>query len=342
MNYIVDTSEFEVFKGTDNKNIKGYRVKYKNEYYKDRLDSGGFVESKNNLSQDGNCRIIDQAACIEEANISQNACVRGESIIMGRARIYGNATIGDCDVTEYELIYHSARISGDSLIGGRVHVTSGVIYNSIITGDKAYITAVGYYAEGPVGVIDCELSGSIHFHNVHLIKNIKSDKNLLFGKGACVLDNDEYFFMEMSNITICVYRFHTGNVFLAYSPGNGGYGDYEWNEFYKKRHKLGIEGIDEALASLIVEKVEKVVLPKWSCIRNGVHYKFKILRKGDYYRFYNENRVSSDEVILISVDQDIRQPLDINDFKNKTGDAISGIPSNIIDQAIRVLFQCFS
>lgn len=54
----------------------------------DKGDKGGFVESEENLSHDGNCWVCD------------NAKVYGNAVVRGDAKVYGNAKVGgDAKVT---------------------------------------------------------------------------------------------------------------------------------------------------------------------------------------------------------------------------------------------------
>ncbi|UNF41231.1 hypothetical protein MNL09_03795 [Bartonella krasnovii] len=56
-------------------------------------DLGGFIESENNLSHDGNCWVYDNALVLNPAYIYENAKISDKAIIMGF--VYGNAHICD-------------------------------------------------------------------------------------------------------------------------------------------------------------------------------------------------------------------------------------------------------
>lgn len=56
-------------------------------------DIGGWVESYDNLSQEGNCWIYDDAKVYHKATISDNAEIHGKAEIYDYAKIYQNASV---------------------------------------------------------------------------------------------------------------------------------------------------------------------------------------------------------------------------------------------------------
>lgn len=64
-------------------------------------DLGGFVQSEENLSQEGQCWVANNAVAAEESYISGDAimwdysCARGCAVISGKSRIGGEAIIED-------------------------------------------------------------------------------------------------------------------------------------------------------------------------------------------------------------------------------------------------------
>jgi len=67
-------------------------------------DLGGFIEKEENLSQDGNAWVYDDARVYGNAQIYGNACVYDS------ARVYGNARVSD-----------NARVYGDAQVYGNAH-----------------------------------------------------------------------------------------------------------------------------------------------------------------------------------------------------------------------------
>ncbi len=65
---------------------------------------GGFLESENNLSQFGNCRVLDNAQVYGDALVSKNARVSDNALVSGNARVSDNARVyGDSIVTKNPL-----------------------------------------------------------------------------------------------------------------------------------------------------------------------------------------------------------------------------------------------
>jgi hypothetical protein len=56
-------------------------------------DVGGWVESEDNLSHEGEAWIRDSARVYGSALIAENALVTGEAHVSGRAVVFGNAQI---------------------------------------------------------------------------------------------------------------------------------------------------------------------------------------------------------------------------------------------------------
>ena len=70
---------------------------------------GGYIESENNLTQNGNAWVRDDACVCGDAQVCGNACVCGNARVYGNAQVYGNAYVyGNACVCG------NARVSGNS------------------------------------------------------------------------------------------------------------------------------------------------------------------------------------------------------------------------------------
>ena len=104
------------------------KVLYRIEALKDfceikKGDKGGFVESEDNLSHEGNAWVTDDArvydnACVyndarlsDNSRVYDNACVYGTSCVYDDARVYGNARV-----------YGTARVTDDACVCGTARV----------------------------------------------------------------------------------------------------------------------------------------------------------------------------------------------------------------------------
>ena len=69
-------------------------------------DKGGYVESEDNLSHDGDCWIYDNARVFGKAWVFGNARVFDNAQIFDNARVYGNAEVfGDARVFDDAWVY---------------------------------------------------------------------------------------------------------------------------------------------------------------------------------------------------------------------------------------------
>ena len=87
-------------------------------------DLGGWVESEDNLSQEGECWIFHEAKVFELAEVRLNAKIHDNARIFDRAcvqndaEIYENATIKNC-----ARIRDKAKIHGDVVVSGNADIT---------------------------------------------------------------------------------------------------------------------------------------------------------------------------------------------------------------------------
>jgi len=124
-------------------------------------DLGGWIETEDNLSQDGNAWVRDNA-CVSEnarvfgdAQIYDNAQISGHAYIWGNAQVCDNARVfgyaqirddaqvfGSAWVFDTARVYDNARVSGNAWvfgtaqIGGNLKIIGGEFYH---TQDKSAI-----------------------------------------------------------------------------------------------------------------------------------------------------------------------------------------------------------
>jgi len=125
-------------------------------------DKGGYVGSYNNLSQDGNAWIYNNARAYENACIFENAQIRdnawismdarvsGNAIICDNARIFENAWIsGDARVSERAWVFGNAWVYDNSRIYGYAHICGDA---QIKKNARVYGNAIIKY-----GSLDCDI-----------------------------------------------------------------------------------------------------------------------------------------------------------------------------------------
>jgi hypothetical protein len=109
-----------------------YRIKAIKSFSGVRKGSlGGWVESEDNLSQEGDCWIFNEAKVFRKANVSggvkvlENACIYGNAVIFGyvvisgNAKVYGNVCIyGNVSISGYAKVFGSLSINSYACIRG--------------------------------------------------------------------------------------------------------------------------------------------------------------------------------------------------------------------------------
>ncbi len=86
-------------------------------------DLGGWIEKPENLSQEGECWVYDDAWVYSDAWVYGDAKVANTARVFGRARIYGKAKVADSAwVHDSARICENARIYGDVELCGRATI----------------------------------------------------------------------------------------------------------------------------------------------------------------------------------------------------------------------------
>ena len=96
---------------------------------------GGWIESENNLSQEGDCFVYDNAMVYGDAEVCDNA------IVFDNAKVYGRAIIGnDAEVSGNTMVYSNAMVFGNSRIFGDVKVSGNSrVFGEVKISDNAEI-----------------------------------------------------------------------------------------------------------------------------------------------------------------------------------------------------------
>jgi len=139
------------YKLTDKKNENGlYQIESVCSFSDIKTgDRGGWVQSLNNLSQNGECwiyehaqvghnaivsgnaKIYDRAVVFDSAQILGKAKVFGFSQVSGRSQIYGNSMIYDkAIITNDVTIKGDAIVCNNAWIGGSAHINSNAVIKS--------------------------------------------------------------------------------------------------------------------------------------------------------------------------------------------------------------------
>lgn len=110
-------------------------------------DLGGWVESEDNLSHEGDCWAYDEAMVFDNSRVTQNAKVKGNARVFNKATISGNVLILDnarieglSRVCENSIVDNDAVVTGASYIIGNSHIGKNAKIKKL--SDYIYIGAV--------------------------------------------------------------------------------------------------------------------------------------------------------------------------------------------------------
>jgi NDP-sugar pyrophosphorylase family protein len=94
---------------------------------------GGWIESEDNLSQEGSCFLYGNAQVHGKARIYGDALVYGDVYIYGNARVYGNSIVaGEARVFGSARIYGRAQVSGNLHIYGKARIFKNASINTCV------------------------------------------------------------------------------------------------------------------------------------------------------------------------------------------------------------------
>ena len=126
-------------------------------------DKGGFVENEENLSQNGNCWIYDDAKVYGYAKVFGNAQVYNNANIYNNAKVYNNAMVegnakvfGDAWIYDNATIYGNAKICGNAVVYGNAKVyedakvfgDANIYGDAYIASDSDYIVFKNWWSSG--------------------------------------------------------------------------------------------------------------------------------------------------------------------------------------------------
>lgn len=92
-------------------------------------DLGGYVQSEDNLAQQGNCWLFRNAISCENAVVRQNAVALDNAVIRGSALVAGSARIEDHAIVEDNAIVLAGCIELNARISGYARISANPVTN---------------------------------------------------------------------------------------------------------------------------------------------------------------------------------------------------------------------
>ena len=90
-------------------------------------DLGGYVQSAENLSQEGSCWIFDDAIACDESFVDQQATVSGSAVVCGSALVSGKAMIRHTTVIDDHAIVMAGFVGGHAHVAGNAAIAASTI-----------------------------------------------------------------------------------------------------------------------------------------------------------------------------------------------------------------------
>ena len=108
---------------------------------------GGFIEKEDNLSQEGNCWIRDNALVYGNARVYENARVFGNTRVYGSAKVFGDVWVcgyasvyDDAKVHDRAIVYDKAKVYDNAEVSGNALVYDNArVYGSAELYDDAQV-----------------------------------------------------------------------------------------------------------------------------------------------------------------------------------------------------------
>ena len=120
-------------------------------------DVGGFVESEDNLSHDGDCWVYDDAWVCGNARVSGNAWVYDDARVSGNAQVFGKARVFDS-----AWVYVNAQVSGTAWVFGNAGVTGDAqVYGNARVFDNARVFGNARVSGNAEVYVNAQVSGDI-------------------------------------------------------------------------------------------------------------------------------------------------------------------------------------
>jgi UDP-3-O-[3-hydroxymyristoyl] glucosamine N-acyltransferase len=143
--HFTDMRKYEITNEThpNNKNLKRIRA-LKDFSNVKKGELGGFIESEDNLSHEGDCWVSGDACVYGNAKVYGNAVIYGNAKVSWNALVYGNAKVswnalvyGNAKVSGYAEVYGNAKVYGNAVVSDNAKVSgyTWVYRNAVVSGN---------------------------------------------------------------------------------------------------------------------------------------------------------------------------------------------------------------
>lgn len=164
-------------------------------------DRGGFVQNKDNLSQDGDCWISVDSKVINDARVKDNALINGSCSIEDKVEVKGDSLVQGICILRGRIV-----VSGNTKIRGSVYVDG----TTVITGNTTIEGIVNIFGRGHISGTTY-IKGGTHF-------------DLFIGQNALLENSSDYMKigpLTLINADLSAYRTQSGQLLYQLTPSQG-------------------------------------------------------------------------------------------------------------------------
>lgn len=159
---------------------------------------GGFVETEENLSQEGNCWVYDDAYVADKAAVRDNTRIKDNGSVEGKAIAMGNCIVRDnCTVTNSAILKGNATLAGNTVVSD----------TSVVDGYTVINGSISIEGDSRICSNTC-LSGEITIQN-----SIIKDSEISGAKyiSDCLIEHDlDYLVLAIGDVEFFVARAKDG------------------------------------------------------------------------------------------------------------------------------------
>lgn len=167
-------------------------------------DFGGWVENKQNLSQEGNAWLWQDACVCEDAYVCDDAQVVDHAMICGHAEILQDAYVSGCaKVDGGACVFCEARISDHAQVGGNAEVSGGAwIFGRAVVAGNSTVSGDAKVGGDAIVTDHASLVGNVSvFDQARIDGNVKLCNSESFGGNAHISSGRDYIFVMIPGMT---------------------------------------------------------------------------------------------------------------------------------------------
>ncbi|WP_142417019.1 hypothetical protein [Bartonella massiliensis] len=208
MTSITVSKKYELINESHVKGITLYRIRSLRDFDDVKKgDLGGYIESEDNLSHDGNCWVYDNACVVKSGRVYENAKVYGNATIGGF--VYGNAYVCDktrvyfgahvydnAHLSDKAWVYQHARVYGNAKLSGsaRIHSNAVVYDHAVVSGAaKIYGKVYGNASVGGYVKVYGSVYGNAKVTGYHTIRGLVHGNARLKRDGYSYTEQNPYY-----------------------------------------------------------------------------------------------------------------------------------------------------